>query len=82
MTASAHDDLALKLGFQTTPDQTLLIQKAAELQGLPVDQYILRTVLDRAERDLYTEAAMHDWEEIYPTSAEPLTSMLGIFGGL
>lgn len=80
MTASAHDDLARKLGFQTTQDQELLIQKAAELQGLTVDQYILCAVLDRAERDLYTDAATRDWEEIYPTSAEPLTTMLGVFG--
>jgi hypothetical protein len=87
MTASANDDLDRSrhyglLGFQTTEDQDLVIRKAAELQGLTVPQYILCAVLDRAERDLYTAAAMPDWEEVYPTSAEPLTTMFGVFGDL
>jgi len=82
MTVSAHGDLTRQLGFQTTEDQELLIRKAADLQGLTVDEYLLCTVLDRAERDLYTHAATSDWEEVYPTSAEPLTTMLRAFGDL
>lgn len=85
MSASAHD-LHLEgrkghLGFRTTDEEELLIRKAAELQGWTVSQYILCAVLDRAERDLYTEAALRaDWDQVYPSSAEPLTSYFGAMG--
>ncbi|GAB3667172.1 hypothetical protein GCM10027589_32760 [Actinocorallia lasiicapitis] len=64
------------LGFGATEEEANIIRKAAELQGWTVGQYILSTVLDRAERDLHTDAALRsDWDQIYPSSAEPFTSM-------
>ncbi|GAA3196742.1 DUF1778 domain-containing protein [Actinocorallia longicatena] len=83
MSVSAHQDLPSErrdddLGFRTTEEEANIIRKAAELQGWTVGQYILCAVLDRAERDIYTDAALRsDWDEVYPTSSEPLTSMLG-----
>jgi hypothetical protein len=43
--------------FRMTEEQGLVIRKAAELIGWTVPQYVLSTVLDRAERDLYEYAA-------------------------
>jgi uncharacterized protein (DUF1778 family) len=69
MTASAHDIPACepprdrrigRIGFRTTEDESLLIHKAAELQGWTVTQYVVCAVLDRAERDLYEYATRVD----------------------
>jgi hypothetical protein len=61
-------------------DEDLIIRKAAELQGWSVTEYVRAALLDRAERDLYERAAMADWEPVFPaTSAEPITSLLGVF---
>lgn len=57
-----------------------MIGKAAELLGMTVSEYVLCAVLDRAERDLYQNAALQDWTPVYPaTSSEPLTSLLQAF---
>lgn len=47
------DHIALRL----SAEQLLVIRKAAELAGWTVTDYVLCTVLDRAERDLYEHAA-------------------------
>ncbi|MEO5874285.1 MAG: DUF1778 domain-containing protein [Streptosporangiaceae bacterium] len=84
MTVPAHHDRTPsrrgQLCLRTDANQELVIRKAAELQGLTVSEYLLCAVLDRAERDLYTEAAERDWQEVYPTSAEPLTTLMAVFG--
>ena len=57
MGASAHDippsrERRLgRIGFRTTAEESLLIHKAAELQGCTVTQYVLCAVLDRAEAE-------------------------------
>lgn len=69
------------IGFRTSPEEDLLIRKAAALHGWTVTQYVLCAVLDRAERDLYEQAARTDWETVYTaSSAEPLTSIIEVFG--
>jgi uncharacterized protein (DUF1778 family) len=62
MGASTHDIAPSRerrlgrIGFRTTAEESLLIHKAAELQGWTVTQFVLCAVLDRAERDLYEHA--------------------------
>jgi hypothetical protein len=71
--------------FTLTPteDEGLIIRKAADLQGWSVTEYVRAAVLDRAERDIYEWAATTDWETVFPaTSAEPITSLLDVFGDL
>jgi Protein of unknown function (DUF1778) len=70
----------LCITLNPTEDEDLIIRKAAELQGWSVTDYVRAAVLDRAERDLYEQAAASDWENGYPaTSAEPITSLLDAF---
>lgn len=65
--------------FPVTGQTRVLIEKAAELQGWTVAEYLLAAVLDRAERDIYTDAALrHDWGDVYPTSAEPFTTYFDV----
>ena len=82
MSVSAHfESPSVKLPL--SEEQNLLIRKAAELQGWTVTEYVLCALLDRAERDLYEHAARTDWETVYPaTSAEPITSVMELFGEL
>lgn len=86
MSASAHQDLPAdrqsgQIEFPVTHEQGLVIRKAAEFLGVSVHEYILCAVLDRAERDLYENAAMQDWSQVFPaTSAEPITSIMQAFG--
>lgn len=71
------------IGLTPTEHEDLIIRKAAELQGWSVTEYVRAAVLDRAERDIYEWAAATDWETVFPaTSAEPITSLLGVFGDL
>jgi uncharacterized protein (DUF1778 family) len=70
-----------RIGFRTTEDESLLIRKAAELQGWTVTQYVLCAVLDRAERDLYEHAARLDrMDQITHRTAEPLSSLACVYG--
>ncbi|MFI0450558.1 DUF1778 domain-containing protein [Actinomadura sp. 6N118] len=62
MSESVHQGLPASrddnhIEFRTSEEQNRVIRKAAELQGWTVPQYVLSTVLDRAERDLYEYAA-------------------------
>ncbi|TMQ93519.1 DUF1778 domain-containing protein, partial [Actinomadura soli] len=45
------------LTVRPSPDQLLVIRKAAELIGWTVTDFVLSAALDRAERDLYEHAA-------------------------
>ncbi|MFC5754099.1 DUF1778 domain-containing protein [Actinomadura rugatobispora] len=49
---------AERIELQTTEEQALAIRKAADLVGWTVPQYVLSAALDRAERDLYEQAAL------------------------
>ncbi len=80
MSVSAHRAFP-RLGLRLTEEQNLIIRKAAELQGWTVEEYVLCAVLDRAERDLYEHAARDDWDRVFTaTSAEPITSLMEVFG--
>ncbi|MFA1539461.1 type II toxin -antitoxin system TacA 1-like antitoxin [Actinomadura monticuli] len=59
MPESVRQDLPAteQIAFRISADQFLVIRKAAELVGWTVDDFVLSTVLDRAERDLYEHAA-------------------------
>ena len=80
MSVSAHyEPPSIRLAL--SEEQNAIICKAAELQGWTVSEYIVCALLDRAERDLYEHAARTDWERVYPaTSAEPITSVMELFG--
>jgi uncharacterized protein (DUF1778 family) len=83
MSASAEDDppSARPIELPVTEEQDLRIRKAAELLGWTVPEYILAAVLDRAERDLYQDAVLQDWDAVFPaSSAEPITSFMGLLG--
>ncbi|KAB2341852.1 type II toxin -antitoxin system TacA 1-like antitoxin [Actinomadura rudentiformis] len=65
MSESVHQDLPVShdddhIEFRTSEEQSRVIRKAAELMGWTVPQYVLSTVLDRAERDLYEYAAARE----------------------
>jgi uncharacterized protein (DUF1778 family) len=80
MSVSAQRDFP-RLTLRLTEEQDLIIRKAAELQGWTLTEYLLCAILDRAERDLYERAARDDWETVFTaTSAEPITTILDIFG--
>ena len=80
MSVSAHHDVP-GLALRLTEEQDLILRKAAELQGWTVEEYVLCAVLDRAERDLYEHAARDDWDNVFTaTSAEPITSIMDVFG--
>jgi len=66
------------IGVRTTPDQTLVIRKAAELIGWTVPEYVLSAALDRAERDLHQHAATQPADPAPPpvTPAEPYVALL------
>ncbi|QFG25495.1 DUF1778 domain-containing protein [Actinomadura sp. WMMB 499] len=53
----SHDD---HIHLHTSAEQHHAIRKAAALIGWTVPQYVLSAALDRAERDLYAHAALHD----------------------
>ncbi|MEV5828327.1 DUF1778 domain-containing protein [Spirillospora sp. NPDC052242] len=53
----AHDD---HIHLHTSAEAHLAIRKAAALIGWTVPEYVLSAALDRAERDLYAHAALHD----------------------
>ncbi|GAA0576936.1 type II toxin -antitoxin system TacA 1-like antitoxin [Actinomadura livida] len=62
MSESVHQDLPAThaddhIALRMSAEQILVIRKAAELAGWTVTDYVLSTVLDRAERDLYEHAA-------------------------
>ncbi|MFS2295452.1 MAG: DUF1778 domain-containing protein [Actinomadura sp.] len=62
MSESVHQDLPAArvndhITLPVSAEQILVIRKAAELVGWTVTDYVLSTVLDRAERDLYEHAA-------------------------
>ena len=88
MTASTHHDLPLPqpedmIGFRLTPEQELLVRRAAELSGWTFSEYILCAVLDRAERELHEHAARMDWEHgPRPLTTEPFDSLVGVYGEL
>ncbi|WP_165969471.1 DUF1778 domain-containing protein [Actinomadura sp. KC06] len=52
-----------------SPDQLLVIRKAAELIGWTVTDFVLSAALDRAERDLYEHAAA--LETATPAETDP-----------
>ncbi|HEY7483722.1 MAG TPA: DUF1778 domain-containing protein [Streptosporangiaceae bacterium] len=87
MSVTAHeipprDRRIERIGFRTTEDESLLICKAADLQGWTVTQYVLCAVLDRAERDLYEHATRTERSHPRPLegAAEPLHALAAIFG--
>jgi uncharacterized protein (DUF1778 family) len=47
-----------RLEITVSPDQNLVIRKAAQLVGWTVEQYVLSVTLDRAERDLSEQATL------------------------
>ncbi|TDC58420.1 DUF1778 domain-containing protein, partial [Actinomadura sp. GC306] len=58
MSESVHQDLPVPhhdthIALRMSAEQILVIRKAAELAGWTVTDYVLATVLDRAERDLH-----------------------------
>lgn len=53
----AHDD---HIHLHTSAEAHLALRKAAALIGWTVPEYVLSAALDRAERDLYEHAALHD----------------------
>ncbi|MFD0904716.1 type II toxin -antitoxin system TacA 1-like antitoxin [Actinomadura sediminis] len=57
----AHDD---HIHLHTSAEEHLAIRKAAALIGWTVPQYVLSAALDRAERDLYEHAALHDVHDL------------------
>ncbi|RAY12495.1 hypothetical protein DPM19_25515 [Actinomadura craniellae] len=85
MSVSAHQNLppSAHLAFELTEEQEFIVRRAAELLGWSVTEYILCTVLDRAERDLYEHAAqLHHSAATTPPpltegAAEALTAVLG-----
>lgn len=80
--SSGQGEALGKLCITLIPNEheDLIIRKAAELQGWSVTDYVRAAVLDRAERDLYEQAAADDWQNGYQaTSAEPITSLLDVF---
>lgn len=76
--AWGHDHIALP----ASADQLLVIRKAAELAGWTVSDYILSTVLDRAERDLYAHAAAQEAAvpPPLPGSGRPFVALLAALG--
>lgn len=97
MSVSAHQDLPAtrrpeQLELQPTEEQKLVIQKAAELLGWTVSDYVLCAALDRAERDLYEHAAMHGFAQSPPgdrqdspgalpdSAAEPIVALVSALG--
>lgn len=85
MSVSAHQDLPAarrleQIEIHTTEEQDLVIRKAAELVGWTVPEYILCTILDRAERDLYEHAALEPGAPLPEAAAEPLTALIGALG--
>ncbi|MFD0854570.1 DUF1778 domain-containing protein [Actinomadura adrarensis] len=63
MSESVPQDLPLirpddRLEIPLSPDQNLVIRKAAQLVGWTVEQYVLSATLDRAERDLFEQATL------------------------
>lgn len=88
MTVSAHPDppparLPGHIVLRTTEEQDRVIRKAADLLGWTVAEYVLSAALDRAERDLYTDAVTREAEDIapgrpYPDGVVgPFTALLG-----
>lgn len=74
MSESVRQDLPAartedQIAFRTSPEQFLVIRKAAELIGWTVTDYVLSAALDRAERDLYEHAAALEATE--PTEKDP-----------
>jgi uncharacterized protein (DUF1778 family) len=63
MSESVQEDLPIarpdaRIEIMVSPDQNLVIRQAAQLIGWTVEQYVLSTTLDRAERDLAEHAAL------------------------
>jgi uncharacterized protein (DUF1778 family) len=87
MPASAHDfplreRRIERIGLRTTVNEGDLIRRAADLRGWTVTQYVLCAVLDRAERDLYEDAAAIRPAAAMPdAAAEPLHALANLFTG-
>ncbi|TDD57959.1 DUF1778 domain-containing protein [Actinomadura rubrisoli] len=77
--ATRNDD---HIAFRTSPEQSLVIRKAAELIGWTVSEYVLSTVLDRAERDLYEHATAleSDPPQTEPEPVEPYVAVVIALG--
>lgn len=86
MTASAQHHLPFSgdngiIGIRTTADQDVLIRRAAELSGWTVSEFVLCAVLDRAERDVHTHAAVTGWENAAAAPVlEPVDSVMRLLG--
>ncbi|MEO3830227.1 DUF1778 domain-containing protein [Actinomadura sp. B10D3] len=74
--AWGHDHIALP----ASADQLLVIRKAAELAGWTVSDYVLSTVLDRAERDLHIHAAAQEAAAPPPDPTAPFVALLAALG--
>ncbi|WP_433468040.1 DUF1778 domain-containing protein [Spirillospora sp. CA-128828] len=77
--ATRHDD---HITLRTSADQFLVIQKAAELIGWTVTDFVLSAALDRAERDLYEHAAAQQPTAPDPTAPDPADPYLALVTAL
>ncbi|OLT38225.1 hypothetical protein BJF79_27725 [Actinomadura sp. CNU-125] len=74
----AHDD---HIHLHTSTEQHRAIRRAAALIGWTVPEYVLSAALDRAERDLYEHAALHDApDEAAALSPDPYVAIAQALG--
>ncbi|WP_158581476.1 type II toxin -antitoxin system TacA 1-like antitoxin [Actinomadura spongiicola] len=74
MSESVRQDLPTtdEITVHPSAEQLLVIRRAAELIGWTVTDFVLSTVLDRAERDLYEHAAALEVDVATSTDTNPV----------
>jgi uncharacterized protein (DUF1778 family) len=66
-----------RLSIRLTPDQDLVLRRAAEVRGESTTDYVLRNAVDAAQSDLaemrFFVAGENEWQIIERALSEPVT---------